>query len=393
MGPRGGPSAPAARLIGPGVRPLTVLITNISLRTRTGTEVYVRDLALALAARGHEPIVYSRGAGEVAAELASAGIAVHTLLSTVRRPPDVIHGQHTEPTIEALLRFQRTPAVYMCHDRLSPADTPPVFAPILRHVAVDDNCRERLVETGVAEDRIRVIANAVDLRRFRPRSPLPGAPRRALVFSNYASDRTHLPAVRQACAERGVALDVIGAAAGRLQAAPEDVIGAYDLVFAKARCALEAMAVGSAVVLCDARGLGPMVTRAQVAHLRRWNFGMRTLTSALDPRLIGEEMARYRADDAAEVSRYVRQAAGLDRCVEELVDLYREVIAEHAALPAGQIQVSRRTLRRALPRAGFRDRVRRVPGLGRALIALLHGATGRRLRATALEARRRQREH
>ena len=189
-----------------------------------------------------------------------------------------------------------------------------------------------------------------------------------------------------------MALDVIGAASGRPQAAPEDVLAAYDLVFAKARCALEAMAVGSAVVLCDARGLGPMVTRAQVAHLRRWNFGMRTLTRALDPRLIGDEMTRYNADDAAEVSRYVREAAGLDRCVEKFVQLYREVIAEYAALPARQTQVPPRTLRRALPRVGFRDRLRGVPGFGRALIALLHGATGRRLRAAALEARR-QREH
>ena len=38
--------------------------------------------------------------------------------------------------------------------------------------------------------------------------------------------------------------------------------GDYDLVFAKARCALEAMAVGAAVVLCDTHGLGPMVTSA-----------------------------------------------------------------------------------------------------------------------------------
>jgi hypothetical protein len=167
VGPRGGPSAPAARLTGPGVRPLTVLITNISLRTRTGTEVYVRDLAFGLAARGHEPIVYSRGAGEVAGELASAGIAVHTLLSTVRRPPDVIHGQHTEPTIEALLRFRRTPAVYVCHDRRSPADTPPVFAPILRHVA-DRRCPE---SRGALSSSATTRATTRTCRRSATRAP------------------------------------------------------------------------------------------------------------------------------------------------------------------------------------------------------------------------------
>jgi hypothetical protein len=370
------------------VPPLRVLITNVTLKTRTGTEIYVRDLALELAARGHEPVVYARDAGELADELTAAGIAVHTRLSTVRRPPDVIHGQHTEPTVEALLRFPHTPAVYVCHDRFTPADTPPVFAPIRRHVAVDENCRERLLEAGVDDRRIQVIANAVDLRRFRPRPPLPEMPRRALVFSNYASESTHLPAVRQACAERGVALDVLGSASGCVQAAPEDVLPAYDLVFAKARCALEAMAVGSAVIVCDAWGLGPMVTRAQVEHLRRWNFGIRALTRPLAAGLIGDEMARYDRDDAAEVSRWVREAAGLDRCVEDLVGAYRDAIAEHAALPARETHVPPRTLRRALPRTGLRNRLRRVPVLGRAVMALTRGARDRRLRARVLRARR-----
>ena len=40
---------------------------------------------------------------------------------------------------------------------------------------------------------------------------------------------------------------------------PEELLPKYDLVFAKARCALEAMATGCAVVLCDFAGLGSMV--------------------------------------------------------------------------------------------------------------------------------------
>jgi glycosyltransferase involved in cell wall biosynthesis len=378
-------------LTGARVPPLRVLITNVTLKTRTGTELYVRDLALGLAARGHEPVVYARDAGELADELTAAGIAVHTRLPTVRTPPDIIHCHHTEPTIEALLRFPYTPAMYVCHDGVTPADTPPVFAPIRRHVAVDENCRERLLKAGVDDGRILVIGNAVDLRRFRPRPPLPETPRRALLFSNYASDTTHLPAVRQACAERGVPLDVMGSASGCVQAAPEDVLPAYDLVFAKARCALEAMAVGAAVIVCDAWGLGPMVTRAQVEHLRRWNFGIRALTRPVAAGCIGEEMARYDRNDAAEVSRWVREAASLDRCVEDLVKVYRDVIAEYAALPVREAHVLPRTLRRALPGTGLRNRLRRVPVLGRAIMAVTRGARDRRLRARALRARRRPR--
>ena len=52
-------------------------------------------------------------------------------------------------------------------------------------------------------------------------------------------------------------------------AQPERVLGRYDIVFAKAKAAMEAMAVGAAVVLCDFGGVGPMVTWADFDRLRR----------------------------------------------------------------------------------------------------------------------------
>jgi hypothetical protein len=41
---------------------------------------------------------------------------------------------------------------------------------------------------------------------------------------------------------------------GSINAKPEEILGGYDLVFAKARSAIEAMAVGTAVVICDRVG-------------------------------------------------------------------------------------------------------------------------------------------
>jgi hypothetical protein len=90
------------------------------------------------------------------------------------------------------------------------------------------------------------------------------------------------------------------------------------------------MAVGAAVVLCDMFGSGPLVTTGELERLRRLNFGMRSLDRPIDADLLEKEIARYDADDAAEVSRRVRASAGLDSLVEEVVELYREVIEEHA---------------------------------------------------------------
>ena len=311
---------------------LKVLITNNALDARAGTETYVRDLALGLLKRGHKPVAYSTRIGDVGLELRRATVPVVDDLRKLSTPPDIIHGHHHAETMTALLHFQRVPAVFVCHGWLPWEETPPRFPRILRYVAVDDLCRERLVcEHGIEEERVRTVYNFVDLERFRPRGPLPERPRRALVFSNYAGEATHLGAVREACSRSGLALDVAGSQSGNSCDAPENILGQYDLVFAKARCALEAMAVGTAVVLCDATGSGPLVTTGEVTRLRRLNFGIRTLQNDLDPEVIVREIERYDAVDAAEVSRRVRGLANGESAVDQIVALYREALEEHGS--------------------------------------------------------------
>ena len=311
------------------MRALRILITNHFLRGRTGSELYVCELATSLLRRGHKPIVYSPQLGPSARELRDATVPVIDSLDAISSPPDLIHGQHHVETMAALLRFPNTPAVFFCHGWLPWEETPPKHPRILHFVAVDDTCRDRLVcESGVQEERVSVILNSVDVDQFLPRAPLPSKPSRALVFSNGA---THVAAVREACRRTQLTLDVIGAGAGNISTRPQDVLGQYDIVFAKARCALEALAVGSAVVLCDTVGVGPMVTTGEVDRLRRLNFGVRTLQGSVDPDVLEKEIARYDAVDAAEVSRRIRNGAGREASIDQIVGLYHEAVCEFEA--------------------------------------------------------------
>ena len=362
---------------------LRVLITNCRLAARTGSEMYVHDLALVLAARGHVPLIYTPERGALAAELATRGIEVRESLEEFAQPPDIVHGQHTIPAVEALLHFGGTPGIYVCHDATNHVDTPPLFPRILRHVAVDYNCRKRVRKAGVRPERIRVIFNSVDLARFKPRGPLPARPIRALLFSNYANQRTHFPAVREACSRAGLPLDVIGEGVGAPSAEPEAVIGRYDLVFAKARCALEAMAVGAAVILCDFRGVGAMVKSVDVDEFRRWNFGARLLRRPLDPQILLEQIRRYDSSDATEVSRRIRASAGLDSQVDQLLALYREVLAEWEQAPRPERANELRSAAIAVRAAGaplpLRERIRQVPVLGVAVVMLKRAVFGPRV--------------
>jgi hypothetical protein len=326
-------------VIAGGSSALNVLITNIRLDGRTGTELYVRDVAIRLLRQGHRPMVYSPLLGPVADELRHANIPVISDLSHLGVPPAIIHGHHNYSTVTALLQFPRTPAVAFCHDAEFWHDAGFRHPNIRRYVAVDYACRDRLImECGIAESSVQVLLNAIDLQRFAARrEALPDRPRRALVFSNAApvTGPSYVRAISKACRRAGIKVDVVGLAAGNQLAEPEAWLSGYDLVFAKARCAMEAMASGAAVILCDTIGMGSMVTADAIDDLRPLNFGRRTLTEPVTTERIEREIRRYSAADATRVAARIRQVADLDLLIEQLLVLYGEVLTAPAPAPNG----------------------------------------------------------
>ena len=308
--------------------PLRVLLTCHELDIRAGSQLYTRDAAETLREMGHSPVVFSPRLGEVAAEMRSRGVAVIDDLDRLGGPPDVIHAQHHREAMEALLRFPNVPALFVCHGWLPWQEAPPRFPSLLRYVAVDTLRRDRLVlEHGVPESRVTILHNFVDLDRFQPRPPLPDRPLRALLFSNQGGPHTFAPAVERACEGAGIELTVVGRASERPVERPQALLPSYDLVFARGRAALEAMAVGAAVILCDLDGSGPMVDPDNFEALRDLNFGLATLRPPVNEQRLLTEIGRYDPERGARVRDRVRNECGRREAVARLVDLYREVIA------------------------------------------------------------------
>lgn len=307
---------------------MKILLTTWSLSDNTGAELHTRDMALALHRRGHDVTVYAANRGPLSERLAADGVRVTDDLRAIGAAPDIIHAHHQPALLDALIALPHTPAVYVIHDATSALDAPFAFRRVRRHVAVDRRCLGRIQDAGIAGDEQATLLNFVDLDRFQPRGPLPAHARRALVFSNYAAESNHLAAIRQACAQAGLELDVVGKGVGRPLAAPEAVLGQYDVVFAKARAAIEAMAVGAAVILCDFAGLGEMVTAAEFDRLREWNFGAGVLGRPTTVAGILGELRRYDRADAATVSGRIRAEAGLDQAVDGWLALYAQVLEE-----------------------------------------------------------------
>jgi hypothetical protein len=193
--------------------------------------------------------------------------------------PEVIHGHHHIGTMTALALLLGVPAIYSCHGSKPWQEVPPTFPRILRYVAVDEGCRQRIVrEAKIPFEEVRLLLNFVDTDIFRQREPLPPRPVRGLVFNNNSSEANYASAVRAACQQCDIALEIRGLANGNSTNEPQNLLPHYDIVFAKVWAAIEAMAVGCAVVLYDTAALAGADLDLRI-HLRKMKFRSKMTSS------------------------------------------------------------------------------------------------------------------
>ncbi len=311
-----------------GQNSLRVLITNIVLDGRSGTEIVTRNLAMGLHRDGHSPIVYSPQTGEIARELRAIGIPVLSSIDQLCEKPDIIHGHHTTQTSVAAIRFPQTPAIFVCHDFGAWHDVPPRLSNIVRYVAVGDATRDRLtIENGISPAMVAIVENGVDMDRFKPGPDLPARPKTGLLI---AKSWSQIAPIVEACAMRDITLTVVGPAVGELMQNPEQVMPQFDIVFASGLTAIEALSCLRPVVVCDGRGLAGMVTLQNYAKWRQQNFGLRTLSNALTAEAFTRELDRYSASEATSVGLLVRREAALTSWVARYVALYQDCIGDFA---------------------------------------------------------------
>ncbi len=313
-------------------KPLRILMTNAFVASRSGSELYVRDVALALQARGYQPIIFSTRLGELADELRRRSIMVTDDLNTISLPPDLIHGQHHLETMAALLHFPNVPCLSVIHGWL-PWQEMPVHFPRIRHyVAVSQTVYDSLtVERGIPPEKITILPNFVDLDRFQARIvPLPAQPRRAAVFSGALGRTETFAIVQEACQQRGISLDAFGIKAGNVLTNPEKVLASYDIVFSIGRAAIECLALGAAVIVARPSGIVGQVTRANYEALRRLNFdfGAEVPPQPLTVESVGAALDAYDPVEAHAVSQRIRAEADIRQAVDRLTTLYDQVVQD-----------------------------------------------------------------
>ena len=330
---------------------LRVLITNLFVANFSGSETVVELLADALRRAGHAPMIFAPTLGPQAERMQARGHVVVDRLTLLPQRPDVMHLQHITPALMALVAFPDVPAVFTCHSATIELEAPRLHPQIRRYVAVDDFCRALCVRRDIAEDRLSVILNAVDLRRFNARPPLPPKPKAALMLTKTFEQQN---LVRSACAKAGLTLDELGPATKEMSDQLEKILPRYDIVFATARMALEAAAVGCAVVVADGRGFAGMLRTENLKAWRRLNFGAGLLTAPVTAAALDVAIAAYDAANAAAVCRRLRAEASADDYAAAYLQLYTQAIGEAVAQDSSQAAATAAWLEDLLPSAAPR---------------------------------------
>jgi hypothetical protein len=309
-----------------------ILIVTIALSGRSGTEIVTFETARGLRARGHEVAIFCPKIGPLGDALKRDGFVVVEDTASVPWMPDIIQANHSYPLIEAFARFPHVPILSICHDATVWFNEPLYLPTICKYAAVSLACRDRVARQFpyLAGD-IELLHNAVDLDAFRVRAPLSIRPQRALIVAH--RNNGHIPAIRAACARVGVDVDAVGSGVGTVVEDLPARLVQYDLVFAIGRMALEALAVGCAVVVVDERGLAGMVTTDVLPSWRDHNFGFALLTRPLSVDALVTEVNRYDAINAGQVSEFVRRRSSLSLYLDRLEEIHRYMRARNALVP------------------------------------------------------------
>jgi len=302
---------------------MNILITNIWLENYGGTECYVRDLAIRLKENGFNVEVYSPKIGEIAQEIAIHGINVSDNPDNLKNIPDLIHGHHTT-TLKVIDKFPNVPVVFFSHG-IDIHGQPLIHKNIIKYIAVSHYIKEIILEPTIPRKKIEVIYNWVDTNRFEQKDIISTNIQKALIFSNTFCNEDKLT-VYEVCNNNNISIESVGWTSGYVNKEPEKILQKYDLVFAKGKCALEALACGCAVILCDMERLGDLITTENLEYTRKYNFGIKTLTHKIDEHILNQLIKKYDPFDVKKVSDKVRNECSFDIRFKQIIKLYKECV-------------------------------------------------------------------
>ncbi|HEX8743323.1 MAG TPA: hypothetical protein VF712_09320 [Thermoleophilaceae bacterium] len=305
---------------------MELVLANQSLSDPGGTETYLLTVAEEMLKLGHAVTLHA-GEGGAMSELAERrGLEVALAERDLPSRPDAILTQDGAMPYALADLYPGVPQVFRAASGHWEIGDPPQLPGIVGTVVVlNDRLAEHVRRLGTPPRRVVRLRQPVDTVRYRPAGPLPERPRRVLSLGNYLAAARHR-ALAQALDELGLEHVAVGRS-GVVDPEPLAALASAEIVLAKGRAALDAMACGRAVYVYDTFGTDGWVTPESYPALEADGFAGAATDRVVDPAQLAGELAGYRPEMGAWNREVVLQRHVARNHVHELLGVIEEEVA------------------------------------------------------------------
>lgn len=267
------------------------VLANHALCGAGGTEVHLVTLGEQLQRLGHEVVLYANEVGPFAAHAARRGLEVFDALRELPERCDVAFTQDGVVAHELASRYPDAVSVFRLCSDVYDFELPPQLAGVVDLIVVLSDRYQRLAAACASDVPVVRLRVPVDLDRIAPPGPIGERPQRAVLLGNYAERQALVSAVWG-----GLGIDVRRVGGSSQSYDVTAALADADVVVAKARAALDAMACGRAVYVYDTFGGDGWVTPENYAALEADNFAGQAFDRVIDAGALASDLAGYRGD-------------------------------------------------------------------------------------------------
>ena len=254
-----------------------------------GTETHLVTVGHELLRLGHEVVIYSpEHVGPFADHARRRGIEVLGELRELPGECDVVFAQDGLVVYDLAERYQQALMVFRVCGDVFDFQSPPATEGVVDLAVVLSDRYARLAQACAVKAPLLRLRVPVDIDRLVPVGAIRARPRRAVILGNYP-DRVQI--VREAWGRYGVEVSQVGGAQQRYDIAA--ALESADIVVAKARAALDAMACGRAVYVYDTFGGDGWVTPEMYAEMEADTFAGQATDRVVGVAELERDLADY----------------------------------------------------------------------------------------------------
>lgn len=270
------------------------VLANRHLLAAGGTEVHLVTVGEQLQRLGHGVVLYAPELGPFADYARRRGLEVHDNLRELPETCDVTFAQDSIVVYDLSRLYPDALSLFrVCGDSYD-FQLPPQVPGIVDLVVVLSDRYERVARACAVEVPVLRLPVPIDADRLVPLGPIRERPATAVLLGNY-TEREGL--VRSAWSNRGIEVRRVGADLQSYDVA--SAVADADIVVAKSRAALDAMACGRAVYILDLFGGDGWVTPELYPALEADNFAGQATDRIFDEASLTDDLAGYRQEMGA----------------------------------------------------------------------------------------------